>query len=213
MKYGKSTKKTVIRRSKLSKRKRSIAPLLGTVLGLGAIGALGVGGYKYFSGSKNDNVIGNSASDHGLQEEDEEPVKIITKPVSSVDTGLHEEDDVIADQQLKEVIIPLTVKVSVQQLKLRIEAVEKLIAYFLNKKGKIVNSFAAGEDEDSKASKMNIINQYSRNLQKLNIELEKLNSELKNQFGSKRKKSRRSRKIKTSRKKSRKVNKRRRSRK
>ena len=71
MKYGKSAKKTVIRRSKLSKRnQRSIAPLVGTVIGLGA---LGVGGYKYFSGSKNDNVIGNSASDHGLQEEDDVP--------------------------------------------------------------------------------------------------------------------------------------------
>jgi hypothetical protein len=87
MKYGKSVKKTVIRRNQ-----RSIAPLVGTVLGLGALGALGVGGYKYFSGSKkNENVIGNSASYHGLEEEDEEPVKIITKPISSVDTGLREE--------------------------------------------------------------------------------------------------------------------------
>lgn len=70
MKYGKSIKKTksVIRKSQLSKRnQRSIAPLVGTVLGLGALGL----GYKYFSrgSKKNENVMGNSAVYNELEEE------------------------------------------------------------------------------------------------------------------------------------------------
>ncbi len=72
---------------------------------------------------------------------------------------------------------------------------------------------AAGVEDPAYVSTSNVIFKLHSELDGLRGDVTRLNSELKNQFGSKRRKSRRSRKIKTSHKKSRKVNKRRRSRK
>lgn len=215
--------------------------------------------------------MGNNVSYYGLKEEDEKPIKIMEKPISSVNTGLHEE--LIKAQQSATSLFPMfstgkeshvdlspvlpldnsnilsrpIIKVGNRRLpqKLENDVPEKIpdfIKYgtkyetnfekemIASNKRRISNEIELIEDRIRDIDREISANQDVHDndtddiriqehviiIKKLLQEKEELSSKLtglKNQFGSKRKKLRRSKKVKTSRKKSRKVNKRRRSRK